>query len=238
MLKIGGLARYVSRGEDSLKHLPPAHTAPHADRDMAGADRSRAGTPGLRRVGRLLREEFAELNLRLCIARCLAKPLPDEVCGRVRAILLRMAGLKIGKGTIFSGMPSFQGGRHIRELLEVGAGCWFNIGCRLDVHAEVNIGDRVRFGQEVLVLTHTHEIGLAWQRAGALTTGSVRIGDGAWLGARVTVLPGIRIGEGAVVAAGSIVTQDVPANTLAGGVPARVIRELEGDDAGARDAPP
>lgn len=52
------------------------------------------------------------------------------------------------------------------------------------------------------------------------------IGDGAWIGSRVTFLPGLRIGAGAVAAAGALVTRDVPADTLVGGVPARKIRAL------------
>jgi maltose O-acetyltransferase len=64
------------------------------------------------------------------------------------------------------------------------------------------------------------------RRAGDLKAEPVTIGDGAWIGARATILPGVTIGGGAVVAAGSVVTRDLPANVLAGGVPARVIREL------------
>ncbi|HWC28713.1 MAG TPA: DapH/DapD/GlmU-related protein [Dehalococcoidia bacterium] len=123
-------------------------------------------------------------------------------------------------------MPNFQGGNGISRLLHIGADSWFNVGCRLDVHAEVRIGDRVRFGQEVLLLTHTHELGPMSRRAGDLKAEPVTIGDGAWIGARATILPGVTIGGGAVVAAGSVVTRDLPANVLAGGVPARVIREL------------
>jgi len=52
----------------------------------------------------------------------------------------------------------------------------------------------------------------------------VEIGDGAWLAARVTVLPGARIGAGAVIAAGSVVAGDIPAGKVAGGIPARILR--------------
>ena len=55
------------------------------------------------------------------------------------------------------------------------------------------------------------------------------IGEGAWIGARSVVLPGVSIGNGAVVAAGAVVTRDVPANTLVGGVPAQHLRHLDGD---------
>jgi acetyltransferase-like isoleucine patch superfamily enzyme len=175
----------------------------------------------------LLAEELGALNPRLTLALCIARLLPEEVGGRLRASLLRLAGLRIGSGTIFNGTPSFTGGRPIGRLLTVGSGCWFNVGCRLDVHSEVTIGNQVRFGQEVLVLTHTHLLGLTRRRAGDLEAKPVHIGDGAWLGARVTVLPGVTIGDGAVVAAGSMVTRDVEANTLVGGLPAKLVRNFE-----------
>jgi acetyltransferase-like isoleucine patch superfamily enzyme len=55
----------------------------------------------------------------------------------------------------------------------------------------------------------------------------IKIGEGVWIGARATILPGVTIGAGSVVAAGSLVTKDMPANVLIAGVPAKVIRELE-----------
>ena len=55
----------------------------------------------------------------------------------------------------------------------------------------------------------------------------IHIEDKTWLGSNVTVLPGVRIGEGAIVAAGAVVTKDVPENTVVGGVPAKVIKKIE-----------
>ena len=55
----------------------------------------------------------------------------------------------------------------------------------------------------------------------------IRLGDDVWIGANATVLPGVAIGDGAVVAAGAVVTRDVPPMTVVGGVPARVIKQIE-----------
>ena len=57
----------------------------------------------------------------------------------------------------------------------------------------------------------------------------VRIGNDVWIGGNVTILPGVTIGNNVVVAAGAVVTKDVPDNTLVGGAPARVIKEIEND---------
>jgi maltose O-acetyltransferase len=57
----------------------------------------------------------------------------------------------------------------------------------------------------------------------------VSIGDGVWIGARTTVLPGVTIGSGAIVAAGSVVNRDVEADTMVAGVPARLVRGLDSD---------
>jgi acetyltransferase-like isoleucine patch superfamily enzyme len=137
-----------------------------------------------------------------------------------------MAGVRVGRGTIFNGRPSFSGGRDVKRFLTIGKGCWFNVGCRFDVHAPLLIGDAVQLGQDVLLLTHTHRLGAGARRSGEVIAGPVTIEDGAWIGARATILPGVTIGPGAVVAAGAVVTRDVEANTLVGGVPAKFIRAL------------
>lgn len=179
------------------------------------------------RLGRVVREELAGGHVRLSLACVLAAPLPWGVAGRVRTALLRLAGLRVGHGTIMAGMPRIFGGPELERQLTIGPGCWFNSGCTLDVHADLTIEGQVRLGPEVMILTQTHEIGHAGRRAGPLCSRPVRIGPGAWIGARATILPGTVVGGGAVVAAGAVVTRDVPPNSLVAGVPARVIRVLE-----------
>lgn len=183
------------------------------------------GEGRLRKLFRVIGEELQGFRPRPLVTRLLASLIPIHAGGRVRVALLRLGGYRIGRGTVMAGTPTITGPRSQR-LLAIGRTCWLNIGCVLDVHSEVTIGDRVQFGQQVMVLTHTHELGSRHARWGSLEAQPVSIGSGAWLGARATVLPGVTVGEGAVVAAGAVVTRDVPPNTLVGGVPARVIREL------------
>jgi acetyltransferase-like isoleucine patch superfamily enzyme len=93
-------------------------------------------------------------------------------------------------------------------------------------HASITIGDDVLFGPGVTVLTATHltdDPNVAIVAQGAIEE-DVLIERGSWLGANTVILPGVRIGVGAVVGAGAIVTRDVEAHTIVGGVPARPLR--------------
>jgi maltose O-acetyltransferase len=117
----------------------------------------------------------------------------------------------------------FFGGRDI----SIGRGAFLNYGCFLDGYAEIRIGERCFFGPQVMLITSTHEIGDASERGGRKYGEPIRIGNGCWLGARVTVMPGVTIGEGCVVASGSVVTKDCEPNGLYAGVPATRKKTLE-----------
>lgn len=180
-------------------------------------------------MGRALntvRDEVHHFDVQLWLARSLLAPLPPFVGMRMRALGLRLAGFAIGRGTVLWGLPSLTGAGDTRARLRIGQDCWINVGCRFDLSDTLTIGDRVAMGHEVLIMTSSHEIGDADRRAGSLYTRPVVIGDGAWLGARCVILPGVTIGVGAVVASGALVHRDVPPNTLVGGVPARVLKTL------------
>jgi maltose O-acetyltransferase len=74
-----------------------------------------------------------------------------------------------------------------------------------------------------MILTTSHKLGPSAHRAGKHDLLPVEIGDGAWIGARATILPGVTIGRGAVVSAGSVVNKNVPPNSIVAGTPARVV---------------
>ncbi|MCE7981228.1 MAG: acyltransferase [Caldilinea sp. CFX5] len=183
----------------------------------------------MKRLWHLFRSETDQFHLRLQLAHLGMWPLPPHVGTRLRVYLLRMAGFQIGHGTVMWGTPTITGGGDLYKRLLIGRDCWFNVGCFFNLGATITIGDRVAFGHQVMVMTDSHAIGDRHRRAGPLAALSVQIGDGAWVGARATILPGVTIGEGAVVAAGAVVTKSVAPHLLVGGVPARPIRELAED---------
>jgi carbonic anhydrase/acetyltransferase-like protein (isoleucine patch superfamily) len=171
-------------------------------------------------------EELGERNPKLWLVLKLIGWLPPFTFSRSRMRLLRLVGVPIGDDTVVCGRISISGAPHAERSLHIGRDCLINEGCRFETGAPITVGDRVYIGHDVTVLTTTHEIGSHHQRCHGRLTAPVVIGDGVWIGTRAVVLPGVEIGDGAVVAAGAVVAESVAADTLVGGVPARVLRVL------------
>ena len=174
----------------------------------------------------VIHEELSAFQLRQLLLKAATFFLPKYVGNRWRAFMFRLMGFHIGAGTVIGGMPTLTGGKGLHKRLIIGEDVWLNFGCIFDLADQITIGNRVDMGHEILIMTTTHEIGNQPRRAGERMTKPVVIGNGTWLGARCTILPGVTVGEGAIVAAGAVVTKDVESNTLVGGVPAKVIRHL------------
>jgi maltose O-acetyltransferase len=161
---------------------------------------------------------------RLWFALRVSAIIPPLSGTRLRGTLLRLAGVGVGPGVTFAGNVRIEGGPPGNLVL--GELTFVNTGCRFDTSERITIGTRASIAQDVVVLTGSHEVGDHEHRAGLDTRRPVTIGDGVWIGARSVVLPGVTVGAGAIVAAGSVVTRDVPPDTLVAGVPARVLRQL------------
>ncbi len=142
----------------------------------------------------------------------------------VRSLFEELAGHKVGEH--FRLVPPFYTdcGRNIR----VGARVFINQNCTFYALAEIVIGDDVLIGPNVSLITSEHPVAPSQRRAHLLGR-PITVENGVWIAAGVTVIGGVTIGENSVVAAGSVVTRDVPANTLVGGAPARVIRSIAGE---------
>ena len=98
----------------------------------------------------------------------------------------------------------------------------------LDIN-EVYIGDNVMIGPNTTITTVGHPLSPKKRQKHLAQASKITIGNDVWLGANVTILPGVTIGDNVVVGAGAVVTKDIPDNSLALGVPARVVKKIEND---------
>ena len=138
----------------------------------------------------------------------------------IRAAMSQIIGQDLDPGFVLFPPFTTDFGRNIH----IGTGVFINSGARFQDQGGIFIGDGCFIGHNAVITTLNHELDPA--RRHLITPAPVRIERGAWLGANVTVLPGVTIGEDAVVAAGAVVTKDVPPRTVVGGVPAKKIREV------------
>ena len=147
---------------------------------------------------------------------------------QLRAPWLRLLGAKVGRRTVLHDVRFFNLYRRGLGGLEVGEECFVGDECLIDLAEGVRLERQVTLAERVLILTHTN-VGYRdhpLQAHFPASAAPVVVETGAFLGANVTVLPGVRIGAGSFVAAGSVVTADVPPRTLVAGVPARAVRTI------------
>lgn len=142
----------------------------------------------------------------------------------IRAVFSDLIGRKVDDG--FSLIPPFYttGGENIR----VGRNVFINQNCTMYDLGGIDIADDVMIGPNVSIITSGHPIEPSQRRAFVIAKPIV-IERNVWIAACVTIIGGVTIGENSVVAAGSVVTHDVPPNSFVGGNPARIIRSIGGD---------
>lgn len=124
---------------------------------------------------------------------------------------------------------------HLRMPVRIYAPERLTLGNSVDIgefshiraNGGVTIGDRVLIASHVVIATRGHPAQLP--RYGVTEDAPIRIEDDVWIGAGAILLPGVTVGRGAIVAAGAVVTRDVPAACMVAGVPAKVIKSLEGE---------
>lgn len=193
--------RYILKslgGEDGLKSNPM--------NILRGTPESAAMLANLRRAAAIT----ARLNR-----------LTFNDADEVRALFCELTGNAVGDGFLL--IPPFYttGGTEIR----VGRNVFINQNCTFYDLRGLELGDEVMIGPNVSLITSGHPLEPSRRRAETVARPIV-IGRNVWVAAGAIILGGVTVGENAVVAAGAVVTRDVPANTLAGGNPARVIRSL------------
>ncbi len=141
---------------------------------------------------------------------------------RFRYFVYRSFGIKLAQTSSIHTRARFSN----PQGLSIGENTIISGECIFDARQGISIGSCVNIANEVFIYTMEHDIDDPFFAA---TGGSVVIEDYAYIGPRVTILPGVRIGYGAVVGAGAVVTKDVPPYMFVGGVPAKVIRERSHD---------
>jgi len=112
--------------------------------------------------------------------------------------------------------------------LHIGKNVFINSGSMFTDMGGIYLGDNVLIGPNVTIASVNHRIDPEQRRH--LDLKSVYIHDNVWIGSNVTVIPGVVIGENSIVGAGAVVTKNVPANTIVGGVPAQIIRTIKGEN--------
>lgn len=142
---------------------------------------------------------------------------PDDVEGRTQAL-----NTLLGKETNAWVEPPFY--CCYGYNITLGKGSYLNFNCNFVDDGKINIGERVMFGPNVTIATVGHPIEPTMREY--MYTDAVTIENNCWIGAGVTICPGVTIGENTVIGAGSVVTKDIPANSVAAGNPCKVLRPI------------
>lgn len=159
------------------------------------------------------------------IIRCILFKLSSKLPSKLRMGLYKLAGMKIGSHTRIT--QGFYVDRP--EDFCIGDYCFLNsfVHCYNGAKdARILIGDNVYIGPDVKIICISHEMGKSNQRAGKNIYDTIEIEDGVWIGASVTILPGVKIAKGGVIGAGAVITKSTEPDGLYLGIPAKRIKDL------------
>lgn len=136
----------------------------------------------------------------------------------IREIMGRLIGKKVDDS--FRMFPPFY--TDFGKNITIGKDVFINSGCHFQDQGGIQIGDGALIGHNVVLATINHDLNPEENRKNHYAP--ITIGAHVWIGSNATILPGVTLGDWAVVAAGAVVTQDVPPRTVVGGVPAKVLK--------------
>ena len=139
---------------------------------------------------------------------------------KVRALVSRLIGKEVDSS--FRLFPPFY--TDFGKNITVGRNVFINACCHFQDHGGVTIGDGCQIGHAVVFATLNH--GIAPEERPFTYPAPITLGKNVWVGSNSTILQGVTIGDNSVIAAGAVVTRSIPANVVAGGVPAKVIRSI------------
>jgi len=144
-----------------------------------------------------------------------------SIFGSIRSVICRPLFASCGKDVLIQPRAFFHSGRGIK------IGNHSSIGEKCKLYGTITLGNDVMMGEEVIMMTINHKfsrIDIPMDQQGFQEEEIIVVGDDVWIGSRSIILPGVNIGHGSIIAAGSIVTKNVPAYAIVGGNPARIIR--------------
>ncbi len=223
----------------TAENLPSPAARKRTDTDAGGKPAAAQSSPQgslPARLWEIVVSEMKYLRLRLRLANAILFFCPHFALNRLRTAVYRWIGVEIGAGTMICGSIELSGSGEIWKRLKIGKKCLITAPLYADLNGTITIGNNVAIGHHVVLITSSHDMRNEFRRCGWIVTGPIVLENGCWIGAGATILPGVTVGRGAVVAAGSVVTKDVPPNTLVGGVPAKPIRSLPCEDTPGTDS--
>ena len=187
-------------------------------------DRSRTTIRKVLKVLRSPRSAVALVNAQLNIRGKARVPLSVRLIGRIR--LKGEGNVEFGRGVALTGdIVPIEFVSYKDACISIGDDTFINYGSSISAYEHVKIGRHCFLGHYTLIVDR-NEHGVE-RRDAAPSPAQVTIEDHVWIGSRVVILPGVSIGHHSVIGAGSVVTRNIPANCLAVGSPARVVRRFE-----------
>lgn len=145
---------------------------------------------------------------------------PEEL----RALFSQLIGAPVDES--FGLFPPFYA--DCGKNIHIGKQVFINMGCKFQDQGGIYIGDGALIGHNVVLATLNHA--KSPKDRGTMIPAPIHIGKHVWIGSNSTILPGVTIGDGAIVAAGAVVSKEVPENAIVGGVPATILRYLNEEE--------
>ena len=139
----------------------------------------------------------------------------------IRSLLSQITSTEIDESVAVFTPLYINYGKHTK----IGKNVFINFDCTFLDLGGITIEDNVLIAPKVSLLSEGHPVSPGNRQS--LVPGPIHIKRNAWIGANATILPGVTIGENAIVASGAVVSKDVPDNTIAGGIPAKIIKSIQ-----------
>ncbi|ELR66708.1 Maltose O-acetyltransferase [Photobacterium marinum] len=175
-------------------------------------------------------EDFNGLDPEICAIRDNASSLKQQINNnpgdKMQELLEELLG-SLGKGSIVT--PPFL--CEFGKTIHIGSNTFLNMGVTMLDNTEIHIGNNVLIGPNAQFYTPTHSLDYQSRQRWETTCKPITVEDDVWIGGQVVICQGVTIGARSVVAANSVVTRDVPPDTLVGGSPAKIIKKLNSESA-------